>query len=1429
MPKVGKEALSQFIRTECLRLLRLNLSPDTQAFQQERVAAGMPPVQPPRPGLEYLAQAGEEWQADKIADLTDTFGTAVVIGDRYTDHTGHERFREIELIQYLAMAPQGSFLVEAQFDVGPAFEGALGIAGYRQAYGLSYSRLRPDLIEVLPPTSNIDRHVTPAGTVLWLADDDHRIKLRVIDIKLTAEPSPSYFAQVTYYSMTLAGWLVDQGLDNRYVVVPNAAIWPGSHDASCLVSTCREIEDQGGTPTHQQMWDAMQEDLEEVPFDVFVGRVKHFFMNDLQKAFACPWHQHTWHVDNRCKGCDYLGYPWIDRNGQPTAHVLHCMPTAEQTDHLSRVAFISRGASAALNDQGISNVPDLAQLQPSSSVFNAHFSLRATRNVIAGRAASLQARQSAIPPQSGTSGVMPKYADLHIYLSVDFDLGSAITFSLGVKAFWVQPQPFGYVGQRATQAYGPHTHVIDQKAIPVERRELLAFLNNINAILTDARNRDGGTTVQFYIWDSVQYKHLTRIIGRHLQAILADQSIQHLAWLFPPEELLPNPTMETRRSPITIVREVVRTLLAAPIPHYYTLFHTARVYHRASLPAGVAAFSVHPLFEDTLSDQIPSERAHEIWARVTRPRLWSDQLVTLRETVTKQLSALEAITQRLEEDLRPTLQQIAPEIRIEPPQRQAGISFDGQLWYGFAKLNAALGELEVHQIRAMPPEEREARYRSARLTRRLTGAEEAAALTRLGITQRPRMRIYEMRPESREVKAREGDFGFALAPENMPGFLDRRLQLITQGTPLEPPNGSGWRIYMETVTGVRIVAIDRDAGFIALLPSGRYLTMLDDLERQGLADFSRDVVLDPIWVDTFTRKLRETLHAIGNPPNARNNALVRRAVGLAARNMGRQTAGSPAADLLWSGNALANAAVNRNIRRTRRHLEQHGITLNPSQWAAWEASLSHRLQTIWGPPGTGKSRTLRAVVVGAVVDAVQRNIPLRLLVCAPTYNALDNVLLESVDAIGQMVRHPDLRCVRIRSSYRPIDQNVPAVLDLELNKANPSNAVQQLRQRLQNNMGITVMGATPEQTHNLLVTGNSAARQEFFDWIILDEASQLDVAHSILPFASLAAAGIVVVAGDPKQLPPIHQAKAPVGLEAMVGSVYVFFEQLHQVHPSILEENYRSNSAIVEFAHEAGYDRSLASFSPGMRLDVVTPFPKGAAPARWPHSLFWTPEWASLLDPDSPVSCFVYPEGRSSQWNPFEADSVAALALLLYGRLGNQILNERDPGSGALITAPHIPYTMNEFWRCGIGIVTPHRAQQALIFTRLQQVFGPLGASNQQIRDAVDTVERFQGQQRDVIIASFALGDQDAIQDEDEFLMSLNRFNVMTSRARAKLITLVTQEVVNHLSGDLDILRQSRLLKVYVESFCDHSRPMTLGYITANGVLQVDGAFKWRR
>ena len=65
-----------------------------------------------------------------------------------------------------------------------------------------------------------------------------------------------------------------------------------------------------------------------------------------------------------------------------------------------------------------------------------------------------------------------------------------------------------------------------------------------------------------------------------------------------------------------------------------------------------------------------------------------------------------------------------------------------------------------------------------------------------------------------------------------------------------------------------------------------------------------------------------------------------------------------------------------------------------------------------------------------------------------------------------------------------------------------------------------------------------------------------------------------------------------------------------------------------------------------------------------------------------------------------------------------------------------------------------------------------------------------------MILGTFALGDPDAIRDEEAFLFSLNRFNVMASRARAKLVVLVSREIVDHLPHDLDLLRESRLLKV---------------------------------
>lgn len=76
--------------------------------------------------------------------------------------------------------------------------------------------------------------------------------------------------------------------------------------------------------------------------------------------------------------------------------------------------------------------------------------------------------------------------------------------------------------------------------------------------------------------------------------------------------------------------------------------------------------------------------------------------------------------------------------------------------------------------------------------------------------------------------------------------------------------------------------------------------------------------------------------------------------------------------------------------------------------------------------------------------------------------------------------------------------------------------------------------------------------------------------------------------------------------------------------------------------------------------------------------------------------------------------------------------------------------------------------------------------------------------------------------------MSLNRFNVMASRAKAKLIVLVSRQIVDHLAKEIEVLRESRLLKVFADSFCCQGRPTTVGYIANAAAQSIQGEIRWR-
>lgn len=103
---------------------------------------------------------------------------------------------------------------------------------------------------------------------------------------------------------------------------------------------------------------------------------------------------------------------------------------------------------------------------------------------------------------------------------------------------------------------------------------------------------------------------------------------------------------------------------------------------------------------------------------------------------------------------------------------------------------------------------------------------------------------------------------------------------------------------------------------------------------------------------------------------------------------------------------------------------------------------------------------------------------------------------------------------------------------------------------------------------------------------------------------------------------------------------------------------------------------------------------------------------------------------------------------LLYGSLDPQLASgfNQDGSVSLLAGETHDP---ESFWERAVGVFTPPRVRTGRVTGRLRQV-SP-GHDGRTIWKAMDTVQRFQGQQRDIVVDSFGLGGPDLIRAEDAF------------------------------------------------------------------------------
>lgn len=437
--------------------------------------------------------------------------------------------------------------------------------------------------------------------------------------------------------------------------------------------------------------------------------------------------------------------------------------------------------------------------------------------------------------------------------------------------------------------------------------------------------------------------------------------------------------------------------------------------------------------------------------------------------------------------------------------------------------------------------------------------------------------------------------------------------------------------------------------------------------------------------------------------------------------------------------------------------------LREAQIAAWRGLADQRAGLILGPPGTGKTHLLAWLILGYILACRAAGKPCRVLVSGFTRAAIGNLL----DGVAKRVAAHEVALPLVYLGSAPPDGLAPGILHLErTGRSGLKDAVDQIA------APHLVVGASVWTIYKLLddarLPGASGMFAPAFDLVCIDEASQMPLGHGLIALGALAPRGRVVVAGDNKQLPPIRVSRA-VEIEGrnLGGSLYEYLKSAN-AREFALEETFRLNAPLTKFPEENFYPGKFRSAeqTEGRRLPLASGWEEGLS------------DWERVvLDPDWPICVLVHEGPSAATRSPFEAGIVARLTKTLRA----SILGE--DGSA--------PCDAREFWRERMAVVSPHRAHN-------QEVAALLTAGGE--TPFVETVDRIQGKERDCVILSYCVADAEFALAEAAFIFSPERLNVATTRARSKLIVLISRKLLDAMPADQETLDQAELLREFVSS-----------------------------
>jgi superfamily I DNA and/or RNA helicase len=193
--------------------------------------------------------------------------------------------------------------------------------------------------------------------------------------------------------------------------------------------------------------------------------------------------------------------------------------------------------------------------------------------------------------------------------------------------------------------------------------------------------------------------------------------------------------------------------------------------------------------------------------------------------------------------------------------------------------------------------------------------------------------------------------------------------------------------------------------------------------------------------------------------------------------------------------------------------------------------------------------------------------------------------------------------------------------------------------------------------------------------------------------------------------------------------------------------------------------------------------------------LSWVKE---VLSPERVVCSLIHNRKFEIGISEFEADLVCELVSGFFDMIKPQSIKEEK-----------------KFWAERIGVVAPHNAQgRAIIrkiFTKFQErTYLTDARLMEYLKSTIYSVEKFQGSDRDLIITSIGLSDEDKISTEEDFIFNLNRFNVLTSRAKNKIIFISSDKFLQYIPEDRKALENASKVYLYAEDFCNQQILLTV-------------------